>query len=81
MCVSITSVSSLYDKISGADMCVRLFEEVTEREREREVFLICRYMEGDALLLPPINLQRIATDRWGHSSIVYSMNEYLNNKT
>jgi hypothetical protein len=32
MCVSITSISSLYDNISGADLCVRLVEEVAERD-------------------------------------------------
>jgi hypothetical protein len=62
---------------------VRLFEEVAERERERErerrLFLICRYMEGDAAAFAN-KFTAHCNDPWGDLSIVYSMNEYLDDK-
>jgi len=53
---------------------VRLFEEVAERERERRLFLICRYMEGDAAAFAN-KFTAHCNDQWGDLSIVYSMNE------
>jgi hypothetical protein len=73
MCVSITSISSLYDKISGADMCVHTCLKKLQRERDTSIFNMQIYERRPAAFANKFTAH--CNDPWGDLSIVYSMNE------